>query len=62
MAKDLAKFLHFCSPLSLDLENVVKSVAVDEFVEHLKSRNIGPSGIISKLNVLCYAQDYIVYK
>lgn len=58
MAIDLSKFLHFTSS-SLNIENVVKMKEVDGYVEELRKRKVGPSGIVSKLTTLCHAQTFL---
>lgn len=62
MAVDLSKFLHFASSSSLNLQNVVRMKAVDEYVEELRRRKVGPSGIISKLNNLCHTQTFVLHR
>lgn len=62
MATDLSKFLHFSSPDKIDINNSVKMKCVEDYVEELQRRTIGPSGIISKLNTLCFAQTFIVQR
>jgi len=59
IATDLSKFLYHSSP-ELDFNNVVKMKAVNDYVDELEQRKIGPSGIVSKLNTLCHAQTFII--
>lgn len=61
MATDLSKFLHY-SAAEVDLDEVLKMKSVDRYMEELRRRKIGPSGIISKLNVLCTAQTFLVHR
>ncbi len=62
MATDLSKFLYYSSPEEIRFDNVVKMKAIDGFVDELQERNVGPSGIISKLNTLCYAQTFLLHR
>ena len=59
IATDLSKFLRHCSS-DVDLNNVVRMKAVNEYVDELEKRKIGPSGIVSKLNTLCHAQTFVI--
>ena len=59
---DLSKFLRHASPDAISLEDVTKVKAIQSFVGKLQQRNIGPSGIIGKLNVLSYAQNFILHR
>ncbi len=61
MATDLSKFLHLSAP-EIDITNVIKMKFVEWYVEELRNRKIGPSGIISKLNVLCTAQTFLLHR
>ncbi len=64
MATDLSKFLFFSappgSPLNIDMS--VSMNAIEAFQQELTDRKLGPSGIISKLNVLCFAQKFILHR
>lgn len=62
MAKDLSKFLMFHKTEEPDMKKVASFKAVECYVEELQKRNIGSSGIIAKLNVLCFAQVYLLNK
>lgn len=64
MATDLSKFLYLSTPSgsSIDLEVVISTKAVEAYVEELRQRNVGPSGIIAKLNTLCFAQTFLIYR
>jgi site-specific recombinase XerD len=59
---DLSKFLQFCSPEEIDLTNVCKPKSIEDYLDELQRRKVGPSEIISKLNVLNYAQTFIVHR
>lgn len=63
MAVDLSKFLRFASTDdSVDINLVSCMKAIEDYVAELQKREIGPSGIIAKLNVLCYAQTFILHR
>lgn len=63
MATDLSKFLFFsCKGQDLDMKRVASFKAVEAFVEELRRRKVGPSGIIGKLNVLMLAQSFLLYR
>ena len=62
IATDLSKFLHFSSSGKIDINTSVDVNCVEEYVEELRRRRIGPSGVISKLNTLCFAQSFIVQR
>ena len=59
MATDLSKFLHFASSEALDITLVTKMKLIKGYISELQRRKIGPSGIISKLNTLSFAQTFI---
>ncbi len=61
MATDISKFCYYCSSDKIDLEDVVRMKCVQAYVEELRSK-LEPSGIISKLNVLCYAQEFVLQR
>ena len=62
MATDLSKFLHHSSPNELDFNEVVRMKSVEEYIRELQTRRIGPSGIVSKLNTLCFAQTFVMHR
>ena len=62
IATDVSKFLCFTSPEKIDIEHVVKMKAIEAFVEELHRREIGASGIVSKLNAICHAQTFILHR
>jgi hypothetical protein len=62
MATDLSKFLYYSSPSDIDVNHTVKMKCIEEYIKELQRRRIGPSGIISKLNTLCFAQMFIVQR
>jgi hypothetical protein len=61
MAVDLSKFLRHTAD-TLALENVVKMRAIQAYIDHLQERKIGPSGTISKLTILGYAQKFVIQR
>jgi hypothetical protein len=62
MTVDLSKFLRFCSPDEIDVTSVCKPKSIEDYLDELQRRKVGPSGIISKLNVLNYAQTFVVHR
>lgn len=62
MARDLSKFLYFSNPSELDFNHILKMKSVEAFIDELGRRAVGPSGTISKLNVLCFAQTFILHR
>lgn len=63
MATDMSKFLYFCAgPAPLDFDHATSSEDISRFTEELKRLGLGPSGIVSKLNVLCYAQSFMLHR
>ena len=62
IATDVSKFLHFTTPAEPVFEDVVKVKAIEAFVNELHRRQIGQSGIASKLNACCQAQTFILHR
>lgn len=62
MARDLSKFLWLVSEgRALDLKNVASQRNIDAYVQAIRELKIGPSGIISKLNVIVAAQNFLLH-
>ena len=62
MVTDLSKFLKYSKKEDIDINIVVQMKAVDGYVNHLRERRLGPSGIISKLNVINFGQKFLLYR
>ena len=62
MATDLSKFLKYTKEADLDINQVVQMKSIDTYVDHLRERRLGPSGIISKLNVINFGQKFLLYR
>ena len=62
MATDLSKFLKFTKEADLDITLVVQIKSIDAYVDYLRERRLGPSGIISKLNVINFGQKFLLYR
>lgn len=64
MATDLSKFLRFTAKgeVGIDISRVASFRAVERHVSELRRREVGPSGIISKLNVIALGQSFMLYR
>ena len=62
MATDLSKFLKFGKEEDIDITIVVQMRLIDAYVDHLRDRRLGPSGIISKWNVINFGQKFLLYR
>ena len=60
MCVDLSKFLHFSSPERVNLDRVLEMPAVEEYVQEPQRRQVGPSEIVAKLNVILFAQTFMI--
>lgn len=60
----MSKFLYFSTPAgeAADITRVTSIKAIETFIEELERLNLGPSGISSKINVLCFAQKFILHE
>ena len=62
MATDLSEFLKFGKEEDIDITIVVQKRLIDAYVDHLRDRRLGLSGIISKLNVINFGQKFLLYR
>ena len=64
MATDLSKFLFFSAGQAgdLDIYMVASFKAIESFVEELQKSKVGPSGIISKINVIVTAMSFVLHQ
>ncbi len=61
MATDLSKFLYFTGG-EICIQKVASFKAVEAYVKELHDRKVGPSGIIAKLNVISFAQAFLIHR
>ena len=61
-AVDLGKYLHYANSEAVDCNDIVNMVKIDSFIKMLANLGIGPSGQVSKLNVISQAQTFVIHR
>ena len=59
---DLGKFLYFGNSEMLNFEDIINVKKIEGFLQLLVKLEIGPSGQISKLNVVSLAQTFLIHR
>ncbi len=61
-AVDLGKYLYFANSEIVDANEIVNMVQIENFIKMLAKLGIGPSGQVSKLNVISQAQTFVIHR
>ncbi len=61
-AVDLGKYLHYANSEIVDGNEILNIVKIESFIKKLATLGIGPSGQVSKLNVISQAQTFMIHR